>query len=262
MPRKARDSLVGRSFGEFTVLSELHVVEHRRWDCVCLCSCGERRTYHDSLLRTGKRTHCGHVEKPPRRDYTGYTLGKVTVCEYREHRWRCTCVCGTEMLLRSWEVYQNEIRSCGCLRYASRVKHGLSRSSEYRAWRHMRDRCCNEDAYGYANYGGRGITICDRWLDFASFYADMGPKPSPQHSLDRLDPNGNYEPSNCRWATREEQDNNRRDSLFLEFAGQRLTISQWAARLGKCYETLRLRHRNGWTSSEVLFGKGKPWTLM
>lgn len=102
-----------------------------------------------------------------------------------------------------------------------RVTHGLSRNpkgrhtSEYNAWMNMRQRCENPNFIGYSRYGGRGISVCDRWSYFANFIEDMGPKPSPRHTLDRTDTNGNYEPSNCRWATRKEQSANRRNTMLI-----------------------------------------------
>jgi hypothetical protein len=103
----------------------------------------------------------------------------------------------------------------------TRKTHGLSRhpggthTAEYTAWMNMRRRCENENAPGFHRYGGRGVKVCDRWMSFANFFEDIGPRPSPQHTLDRVDNSGDYEPSNCRWATRKEQSANRRNTMHI-----------------------------------------------
>lgn len=138
-------------------------------------------------------------------------------------RWYFRCDCGIEKLILASRVRLGATRSCGC---RSR-KHGQARAvkrngvgdgtPEYNAWLGMRYRCTVVSAHNYASYGGRGITICARWADFRCFFADMGPRPSARHSLDRINNDGNYEPGNCRWATPTQQGRNRRDSkLTLE----------------------------------------------
>lgn len=132
------------------------------------------------------------------------------------------CECGNECFKDMSQVRSGKYKSCGCLgnEYRSRAhtKHGQSKgkgtseSPEYVSWRAMRERCTNTNSSSYANYGGRGITVCERWMDsFSNFFEDMGAKPTPKHTLDRVDNEKGYNPNNCVWATRTQQVNNRRD---------------------------------------------------
>ena len=116
------------------------------------------------------------------------------------------------------------------------------RTAEYRAWRHMKTRCFNEKSSDFLNYGGRGIGVCAAWRDsFQAFLIDMGRRPSPFHSIDRIDTNGDYGPNNCRWATASVQANNRRHTVRVTAQGLTLTISEWAGRLGIKSGTLKSR---------------------
>lgn len=176
----------------------------------------------------------------------------------------CRCVCGELKVVICRRIRTGQIKSCGCMK-AERTReanktHGLSRGDKstlgYSSWKSMRMRCGSEAYPAYPYYGGRGIKVCERWSNsFENFLEDMGPRPSHNHSLDRIDNDGDYTPENCRWATAEQQVNNRRNSLYVEYGGETLTIGQWALRLGKCRETLRERYHKGWSSAEILFGK-------
>lgn len=178
--------------------------------------------------------------------------------------WMCRCDCGTERGIESYRLTSGVTKACGCVRKEMKTKHGLRESPEYHAWQHMKRRCLNSAFKQYADYGGRGIKVCDRWMGdggFLAFYADMGVRPSAVHSLDRVDVNGNYEPSNCRWATKTQQQNNRRDSHYIEWNGVRKTASDWARDIGTCSKTIKHRIKAGWPLGVALtkppYHKGK-----
>lgn len=131
-------------------------------------------------------------------------------------------------------------------------KHGLYGHSLYQTWNRMRSRCLGKKSRWYKNWGGRGIKICPEWDSFAVFLADMGEKPSPKHSLDRIDNNGNYCKENCRWATWKEQENNRGNNKVLTFQNKTQTISQWATEKDLRVDTLWRRIQSGWTVERAL----------
>ena len=148
-------------------------------------------------------------------------------------------------------------RSCGCLKAELAPiyprTHGKRRSSEYAIWVNMIARCTKETRPDYARYGGRGIKVCERWRAFENFYADMGPRPSPRHSLDRVDNDRNYEPGNVRWATATEQGRNQRSNRIVTYMGQPMTLSEACERAGLNEGTVRSRiDRYGWTAEAAL----------
>lgn len=168
------------------------------------------------------------------KDMRGQQYGRLSVYEFSHSEkcnggaraiWKCKCQCGNVKNISGDALRSGHTKSCGCLhRDCARqlnFKHGHrtvdATSSEYIAWENMRARCGNPKRPDYKNYGGRGITVCDRWRgSFPNFYADMGPKPSPVHSIDRINNDGNYDPDNCRWATRSQQRRNSRSLLMTD----------------------------------------------
>ena len=134
---------------------------------------------------------------------------------------------------------------------AQREKHGLSKTKTYKIWSGMLSRCYTPSATGFANYGGRGISVCDRWRIFDNFIADMGECPEGS-SIDRIDANGNYEPSNCRWSSRKEQNRNQRDLVMLTLHGRTQCVAAWGEELGITAGTIHSRIRYGWDVERIL----------
>jgi hypothetical protein len=155
-------------------------------------------------------------------DIRGQRFGRLVAVETTRKgkrgdlAWRCLCDCGGETVVVASRLKRGETRSCTCLQKTHNLKHGHARDTakktpEYTAWTHMKDRCSSPGHPQFKDWGGRGIRVCARWADsFATFLADVGPRPSPDLSLDRIDNDGNYEPGNVRWATRSQQQSNQR----------------------------------------------------
>lgn len=184
-------------------------------------------------------------------------LGFVGRNKWNQALWLCQCDCGKHLTTLCDTLVRGRTQSCGCLRRDITIqrnfRHGLCDKPEYITWNGMKCRCENPNEKGYENYGGRGIKICKRWrYSFENFYTDMGPKPGPEYSIERINNDGDYEPGNCKWATRQEQNDNSRHNHMLEFQGKTLTMSQWANAISVSRGTLTNRLKTGWTIEEAL----------
>lgn len=206
------------------------------------------------------------------RDLSGQKFGRWTVIARAENyksggaQWRVRCDCSAERVHRGMTLTQGGSTSCGCwnrelrraICIARNTTHGLAGTPEHYIWQNMRGRCNTPSAVGFENYGGRGIRVCERWSSFENFLADMGPRPSPKHSIDRDDVNGHYEPGNCRWATREEQANNTRRNHRLTHDGRTMTVMQWSRATGIHRKTIERRLEMGWTVDAAVTKPADP----
>lgn len=191
-------------------------------------------------------------------DLAGKTFGRLTVaaeCDERSNdglvMWSCRCACGNEVKAKGASLKKGDTRSCGCsridhLRALGEIQstHGMSNTRIYQVWRGMMKRCHSETDPGYSNYGGRGISVCERWHSFEAFYRDMGLPPFGM-SIDRIDNNAGYSPENCRWATPKEQANNRRTSIRVSVDGEQMSIAEVSSRYGVPLPTLYWRNGHG-----------------
>ena len=143
---------------------------------------------------------------------------------------KCKCLCGNEVVVRKPHFTNNHTKSCGCLNKEKTSQlnktHGLYKSSTYGSWKSMINRCINKKGVQFKDYGGRGIKVCDRWLKFENFILDMGIKPSKDFQIDRINNEGNYELNNCKWSSRIENCNNKKNNVKYNYKGQLLSVSQ------------------------------------
>jgi hypothetical protein len=193
-------------------------------------------------------------------DLAGQVFGKLTVTRPVGRKggrvvWECRCDCGGVASVAASNLTTGNSTSCGCTRGE---KHGQAKagrpSAEYRTWRHLVERCCNPSCASFAHYGGRGIKVCDRWRNsFTAFFDDMGPKPTSKHSIDRIDVNGDYAPSNCRWATPKEQARNARSNRVVLVGEEWMPLSAACEQLGLDYFMVHSRlTKYGWSVDEAL----------
>lgn len=221
-----------------------------------------------AALSEFKPSATGYPTPPNFRDLTGRRIGFLTVLSRAPNgtfpsggwisRWNCVCDCGQLTVVRGATLIRGATKSCGCHRgdklVAHSLKHGMTGTRTHRCWKAMKCRCTNPSSTGFRFYGGRGIRVCERWQQsFMHFLDDMGECPDRLHSLDRIDPNGNYEPSNCRWATRLEQGRNTRANRFIELDGEVLCLAEWSARSGVGTTTIGNRLKWGWDTREAIF---------
>lgn len=175
-------------------------------------------------------------------------------------RWKVRCACGSAVVVRDAHLKTGHTTSCGCRCREVAVEngrrtatHGQSRSLEWSTWHNMKGRCSNANHRSFANYGGRGVIVCAEWLhDFPAFLAHVGPRPSPSHSLDRIDNERGYEPGNVRWSTRSEQQRNKRGNNTLTAFGETMCVAAWAERIGLRHSTIRRRLDAGWVAEDAL----------
>lgn len=158
----------------------------------------------------------------------GKTFGRLTVVSYERPGWKCRCSCGVEKVVGGYDLRSGKVKSCGCLNMdMGRIAHenSVQRFPEYLVWKNMKSRCYNPKMAQYKDYGGRGITVCERWRNsFKDFLSDMGHRPSDQHSLHRKDNDAPYGPENCCWATKKTQMYCRRKTRYFEYQGRKLSL--------------------------------------
>jgi len=182
-----------------------------------------------------------------KKNLTDKVFGRLTVIMEKTSRmWECKCECGNKVIVFSEYLQSGRKKSCGCLKKeGNNYKHGQNikghTTPEYRAWAEMIKRCRGKNIRAIKDYYSRGITVCDRWLNsFENFFEDMGERPSFEYSLDRYPNNdGNYEPTNCRWATIEQQSRNKRNNIWITYNDETLVLNDWSKKLGIHHSTIK-----------------------
>lgn len=270
-PSNFRD-LTGQRFGRFKVLFRS---ENRNGKVYwrCKCDCGEEKDVLSSNLTTGKIKSCGcyHDECLSYNriiDLTGKKFGRLTVLKRAKNRgkdvfWLCQCECGNQKEVNGSKLRGGKTKSCGCLKKDMsfdekygfvRKTHGMSNTRIYRIYNKMKLRCYSKTNSAYKDYGGRGITVCQEWLDdFMNFYNwSMENGYSDDLSIDRINNDKGYSPENCRWATKKKQANNTRSTVFLTYKGETKPASEWSKITGIRQDTLTMRKRNGWSDDRCI----------
>lgn len=257
--RKAYD-LTGQVFGKLQVVRRANNIKtphgtKARWNCVC--DCGNRTTVRAGhLLDPNGTRSCGCQVGKPLEDLTGQTFGRLTVVSRANKRgikarWRCVCVCGNEKIVAAPNLKNGSVSSCGCWQKESKTIHGMTGTKTYYIWAAIIQRCNNPQNKDFSYYGERGITVCDRWIKFENFYADMGECPE-NLSLERLDNNKGYSPENCKWISHKKQMRNTRGNHFIEFRGERRTIIEWSEVTGISHKTINRRLKRAWSIERAL----------
>lgn len=198
-------------------------------------------------------------------DLTGKKFSRLTVLSRHglnkqgSATWLVKCDCGNHKVISSPHLTTGSTVSCGCWR-AERLgdmtrEHGDSGSTEFKRWLSLIGRCNNPSDKAFGDYGGRGIKVCERWMEYENFLSDMGRCPSKEHTIDRVDNDGGYNKANCRWATKTEQNNNRRSNVVIEHDGRKMTATQWSKEIGVKYTTILYRLNAGYDLKNIFSRK-------
>lgn len=265
--------ITGLKFGKLKAIKLDHIVKKKNGTChywLCKCDCGNEKVVNKQCLMNGRIKSCGcsaHPEVYNYDDIIGKKFGRLTVIKY-SHRvkkndnrhynvyYECLCDCGNTKLVTRSSLIQSHTLSCGCLHKEkfNTYKHGLAYHRLHRIWDRIKQRCLNPNSQRYNDYGGRGIIMCAEWgKDFKTFYDwSMANGYKDDLTIDRINNNGNYEPSNCRWANIKVQSTNTRRNHKLTYKGKTLCISEWANIVGIDKDTLWMRIKRGWSVERAI----------
>lgn len=269
MEEQKRNFKPGDKFNQLTILA-IYKEKLKPPRCSAVCECGKVKEFALKDVTGNKTKSCGCLVGS--RFKPGDEFNRLTIIEIHKKEklkpLRCSaiCKCGRVKEYSLKAVTNSQVKSCGCL-IKDRPKKPRKRrppkvspnAKEKRSWAKMKQRCYYPAHRAYKYYGERGIVVCDEWRNsFKQFFEDMGKAPTRQHSIDRIDNNGNYCKENCRWATPIEQNQNRRDSRFVTLLGETHTISYWARLTGNRDDRIRDRLNHGWSPAEaVLIPQGE-----
>lgn len=259
---KRKYKLEDQRFGRLLVLEYLF----GKLKYKCICDCGNFKEVPSGDLRSGAVQSCGCLHAERELDIVGQKFNNLLVVERLEetqngrYLFKCLCDCGNDKIVEGRQIKTGRVNSCGCMEREARrnaqVTHGMTYTRVYAIYSKMKLRCYNKTNKSYLDYGGRGVKICDEWLgengfiNFMNWAMENGYK---EHlSIDRIDVNGNYEPSNCRWATIEEQANNKRTNLFFTYNNETKTLAQWCVDLRLKYDPVHKRIKSGYSFEKAI----------
>ena len=261
LPKRSKD-ITGQKFHLLTAVSYSRSDNGAFW--LFSCDCGKLKEMRASFVAGGHVKSCGCLSEKTRFVGTDWPnaaavngILKVRPIGKTGHNfnWEFLCPCGAKFIATLSNVLRGNTRSCGCLKSKinseKATTHGMSTTRSYMQWQSMISRCSKPSDPAYKSYGERGITVCERWLSFENFFADMGSRPNGK-TLDRRDNDKGYSPDNCRWATQKEQANNTRANILLTYDGQTKTLTQWAEIHGVPVKRVFARRYLGWPDA-VLF---------
>jgi len=271
---RVRDIIIGQQYKDILVTGPKF---RRNGETYYVCKCVRCGKVYNIRNDHIGATECCQDCKPKDNiiNLSGRKFGRLTAIEYKGRkngrtRWLCRCDCGKEVVVGYSNLMNGITKSCGCLGVESRIRTGhnnrKSASSNfyetlrehplYGVWSSMLTRCYNPNSISYKDYGGRGVTICERWLPenlgFQHFVEDMGERPSIKHTIDRIDVNGSYCPENCRWASPSQQANNKRDSVVIYYHGKRLPLTYLCDALGLNYSTVAHQLQKGFDINTII----------
>lgn len=258
--------LTGETFGLLTVLCLYEKRGNKKY-WLCECACGTFGIYGTQTLCQTKNKSCGCLLE---HKMVGTRFGRLIVTSFSHRKetvgffWNCLCDCGNTSVLSTSVLRSGSTQSCGCYRKDKITKHNMHKTRIYSKWRSMLSRCRNPRNINYKNYGGRGITVSDSWLDFENFYGDMGDPPTDKHQIDRINNEGNYEASNCRWVTNKENARNKRTNRLITLGGKTQCVSAWAEDLNIKVSTINHRLGNDWPGDVAISrppGYKNEWQL-
>lgn len=249
-------NLAGKRFGRLTAIRPgAHKSRKSAW--FCLCDCGRDTVVITDRLTRGRNKSCGWC-LITRGNITGRVFGRLTVIKLLEQRdkfkkrcWECLCCCGNTINVSTHALIGGNTKSCGCYKIDTIKHHGLCKTRVYRIWSGMWERCTNKYLPNYDRYGGRGITVCDRWKSFENFFEDMG-HPPDGFSIDRINNDDGYYKENCRWATRKQQLRNTCRNNMITFRGETKCITDWASETGIEIYAISWRIKRGWSIEDAL----------
>jgi len=253
--------LTGKRFGKLIVIerdfAEREKNKTPHWKCIC--DCGIVKSVSGKSLRGGFTKFCQNcidvAFKGKRFDRLVVIKKTEEYCPTQGYYWECKCDCGNICFAPRNRLENGQKKSCGCMQKDGHtaLRHGMSKTRIWRAWQNMFVRCKYECSIGYSIYGGRGITVCEEWQEFEPFYDWALSNGYEEHlTIDRIDVNGNYEPSNCRWATRIEQQRNKRNNFMITHNDETKCLAEWADILGFNYKTIWQRMSKGKTFIEAI----------